>query len=188
MLLRDLISRKKEHRQEALSTFAFHLQILLKSFLRYMQEVYMHSQNAKTFPLMHNPHPHMYKIPNPHSPLPNHYLQPFTQQHPIHDRHPERHQIRQRTRPMHPSKPPIQPLHLLRMRPRIMIPLPIPRLLMFPLLHNPRCHGAYVEQINRVEDAYACEGEENAPAVFGGEDAGEGGGGACGCCCGGGEG
>ena len=104
-----------------------------------------------------------------HPPL----LQPPRQQKPIENGNPQPHQIRQRTDPMHTPKRPIQPLHLLRLRPRIIRLLPIPRLLMLPLLHDPRCDGARPEQIGRVECAHRRYGRQYRPPVLLLEEAGE---------------
>lgn len=48
------------------------------------------------------------------------------------------------------TKRAIQPLHVLTLRPIIITLLPISRLLMFPLLHDPRRSGAQYQQIRNI--------------------------------------
>ena len=55
---------------------------------------------------------------------------------------------------MQNPKPPIQPLHLLTMRTRVITLLPIPRLLMFPLPHRLRRHRSQIEAIRRARQEY----------------------------------
>ena len=105
-------------------------------------------------PLLHPP-------TSPRHPL----LQPPRQQEPIPDRNPQPHQIRQRTNPMHATKRPIQPLHLLRLRSLLIVILPIPRLLMLPLLHNPRRDRTCPEQIRRIQRENRRQGRQDGPPV-----------------------
>ena len=72
---------------------------------------------------------------------------------------------------MQSRKPRIQPLHLLTVLPRIVILLPIPRLLMLPLLHDPRRHGAQVRPIDRRRDQHAHHRRQDRKSVLGSQHA-----------------
>lgn len=72
---------------------------------------------------------------------------------------------------MQSRKPPIQPLHLLTVLPGIVVLLPIPRLLVLPLLHDPRRQGAQVRPIDGRGDKHPHHGRQDRHPVLGGQHA-----------------
>src|SRR5690242_12584884 len=129
-------------------------------------------------PLLYNAMLHS-TTPTPSSNLQRHMLEPQPRpQHgpvPHHGRKP--HQIRHTAHRMQHRKPPIQPLHSLTMRALVVRGLPIPRLLMLPLDHDPRGLRTHVDQVRSGGDKHGGQ-QAGGEAVGGGlQDAGGGEGG-----------
>ena len=116
---------------------------------RFLLSVHNHSYAGK---IPRSPHQHVTSTippdlkPSQRRPL---ETQPTPQYRAIPHHRPQPHQICHTTHTMQHGKLPIQPLHLPTMRPLIIRHLPIPRLLMLPLHHNPRGLRPHIDQIHQ---------------------------------------